>query len=328
MMMTTLKRVAQEAGVHVATASAVLNGAVGNTRVSESTRDRVLLAARQQGYVRNESASRLRTGKSNAVGFIGGDMRNPFFSELAACLEKALLQRDLQLVISHVSISQSTTFAKTVQILHQQMVNKIIYWDEPASSLFEPFKADTQMLPIGFTKHTRPGVWLDLNHAIRLSVAYLVKRRMRRVGFFAPQGQKESPSVAIRLKTFQNECLKFGLRSPTSGYYVGESWDIQAATEGARELLRNHPKIDAWLGFNDIAAMGLLFAAQAMSRKPVIVCFDGTPLVRNWPGKPPILDLKIATLAEKAVSVAVGEESAEVTGKRRHWIRPELILPN
>jgi LacI family transcriptional regulator len=65
-----------------------LNRAGGNTRVGEATRKKILRVAERLGYVRNESAQRLRTGKSNTVGFIGGDLRNPFFSELASALER------------------------------------------------------------------------------------------------------------------------------------------------------------------------------------------------------------------------------------------------
>lgn len=56
--MSTLKDVAAEAGVHVSTASAVLNAAAGNTRVSVETKERVLAAAKKLAYTPNESARR------------------------------------------------------------------------------------------------------------------------------------------------------------------------------------------------------------------------------------------------------------------------------
>ena len=58
--MKTLRQVAVAAGVHPATAASVLNAARGNTRVAEPTRRRILTAARKLGYVRNESARRLK----------------------------------------------------------------------------------------------------------------------------------------------------------------------------------------------------------------------------------------------------------------------------
>ena len=68
--MANLRTVAAAAGVHVATASAVLNPAGGNTRVSVETRMRVLAIAKRLSYIPNETARRLRTGRSNVVAFL------------------------------------------------------------------------------------------------------------------------------------------------------------------------------------------------------------------------------------------------------------------
>src|ERR671916_741155 len=69
---TTIARVAQEAGVGVGTVSRVING---STAVSEATRRRVLEVVAELGYEPNATARALSTGRTRAVGVIA-----PFFT--------------------------------------------------------------------------------------------------------------------------------------------------------------------------------------------------------------------------------------------------------
>jgi LacI family transcriptional regulator len=323
--MSTLKQVALATGVHLTTVAAVLNGAGGNTRVGEATRKRVLRAAHRLGYVRNESARRLRTGTSNAVGWIGGDLRNPFFSELTSALERELEVRDFQLVVSHVSAGQGRTFAKAAEIFRQQTISKIIYWHESTSQRIPTAPPGVRRLPIGFTTQPRPGIWLDLGHAFRLALDCLLERGHRRLGFYAPRGQRESPSVSVRQKMLVQECRKRGLPTPACFTYDGESWDVAAAVKGAPRPSGKEPAPDAFLSFNDVAALGLLMASLSWKKKPLVVCFDGTALTRSWPGSRPVLDLKIAELARQAVTLMIDGKDDLASGRRENWLRPELI---
>lgn len=320
----TLRNVASAAGVHIATASAVLNGSRGSTRVSDSTRAKVLEAARKLGYVRNESASHLRTGTSAAVGFIGGDLRNPFFAELVAELEKALARKNCQLAVSHVASDDQESFQSAVKLMRGQALRSIIYWDELGRTLPPEILGRQGMLPIGFTARPRDGVWLDLEHAIRKSVEHLITLGHRKLGFFAPALRGESPSVQARWYLFQKECTARGLPEPKLVSYNGESWDIEAAAAEGRKL-RNDRTISAYLGFNDTAALGLLLA-RTPKVHPEVLCFDGTSLVRFWPSRPPYLDLKLSSLAQLAVAVQAGEKDPRISGKHTNWLRPTVVL--
>lgn len=318
--MTTLKEVALAAGVHVATASAVLNGGGGNTRVSAETQKRVLAAAKKLSYVPNESARRLRTGRSNTVGFLGGDLRNPFFAELAAVLEEQLATRQLQLLVSHVAHRSDAFVQETIRGLQQQGISRIICWDETPVSRR---KGHESILSIGFTNKSRPGVWLDLEHAIYISVRELIRLGYRRLGFFAPGLQKESPSVSIRSRIFIEECEKQGVPPPAMVSYDGESWDLEAATSGARAVVRRGSEVEGWLGFNDVSALGLLSALPFRQVRSVL-CFDGTAAARCWSGHPPRLNLQITEFATKVADVLNGELSPMACAARAEWVKPVL----
>jgi LacI family transcriptional regulator len=66
----------------------------GNTVVADSTRDRVLAAAEELGYVYNRAASNLRTAQTGSVGVLITTVANPFFSEFIGGLEQELTSTD------------------------------------------------------------------------------------------------------------------------------------------------------------------------------------------------------------------------------------------
>jgi DNA-binding LacI/PurR family transcriptional regulator len=76
----SVKDVARRAGVSVGTVSNVLNRP---DMVTPATRQRVLDAIAELGFVRNESARTLRAGRSRTVGLVVLDVANPFFTDVA-----------------------------------------------------------------------------------------------------------------------------------------------------------------------------------------------------------------------------------------------------
>ncbi|MDR3688318.1 MAG: LacI family DNA-binding transcriptional regulator [Fimbriimonas sp.] len=81
----TLKDVARLSGVSESAASVVMNGAKSGTRVSDSTKRRVLEAAEKLGYRPSMIARALVTGRTNVIGIYSGrsvlDSRNGFYAE-------------------------------------------------------------------------------------------------------------------------------------------------------------------------------------------------------------------------------------------------------
>jgi LacI family transcriptional regulator len=91
-----IRQVAALAGVSVGTVSNVLNRPEA---VAEPTLQAVLRAIDELGYVRNGSASRLRSARSNIVGLVVLDAANPFFAEVARGAEEELERQGFSVVI-------------------------------------------------------------------------------------------------------------------------------------------------------------------------------------------------------------------------------------
>ena len=73
---TTLADIAAATGYSVNTISHALKN---KADIAPATRERIQQAAREMGYVRNEAARSLRSGRTKTLGVIVGGMYNPFY---------------------------------------------------------------------------------------------------------------------------------------------------------------------------------------------------------------------------------------------------------
>src|SRR3954464_14372148 len=85
--MANIYEVAELAGVSLATVSRVINP---GAKVSEKTREKVLVAMRQLGYQPNSIAQSLATRSSNSVGVLVSELHGPFFGAMLSSIEKTL----------------------------------------------------------------------------------------------------------------------------------------------------------------------------------------------------------------------------------------------
>lgn len=96
--MTTIKEVAQLAGVSVATVSRVINN---NGYVKLDTRKQIERAIKQLNYKPNEAARTLFKKKSKIIGLLLPDISNPFFMLIARGVEDIALKHGFQVLIGN-----------------------------------------------------------------------------------------------------------------------------------------------------------------------------------------------------------------------------------
>lgn len=101
-MGSTLKDIARECGVDVATVSRSLSGAYG---VNQATRASVLAVAARLKYRPNRLAMSLVTGKSGTLAMIISDIRNPFFAELTRGAEDAAYEAGYELILCNSDLN-------------------------------------------------------------------------------------------------------------------------------------------------------------------------------------------------------------------------------
>src|SRR5437867_4168200 len=87
----------------------------------EETRERVLKAIRDIGFVRNNAARQLRRGNNQAIGLVVLDIDNPFFTALARGVDDVANEAD-HLVILCSSASSTEREDRQLRLLEEQRV--------------------------------------------------------------------------------------------------------------------------------------------------------------------------------------------------------------
>ena len=147
--------IARIAGVSQTTVSRVLQNR-GN--VQESTRQRVLKALRETGYVPNVQAQAMRMRRSGLVGVVTGRITNPFYPELLDGLAQAITAADMRMALWASDEPASSTVA--VQAIQGGAVDGLIFTtatrEDPALN-----QAVSQHLPIVLVNRSITGMQCD-----------------------------------------------------------------------------------------------------------------------------------------------------------------------
>jgi LacI family transcriptional regulator len=185
----SVKDVADAAGVSLGTVSNTLNRP---HLVSRATRDRVMRAIEELGFVRNESARMLRAGTSNTLGYVMMDATNPFFTDVGQSIERAAEGENMSLFLCN-SDGRAVREATHLERLEQQRVKAI---------LITPVQPDLRRLREIVQRGTRVvlvdhrsaeedfcSVSVDDVTGGRLAVEHLIETGRRRVAFIGgPMG--------------------------------------------------------------------------------------------------------------------------------------------
>lgn len=93
---STIKDVAQEAGVSIATVSRVLNH---NAFVTNDIKSKVLKAADRLNYIPNTVAKSLKTNRTNSIGFMISDISSEFLIASARAMEGVLAADNYSMIL-------------------------------------------------------------------------------------------------------------------------------------------------------------------------------------------------------------------------------------
>ena len=99
MTVVSLKQVAEKSGVSGATVSRVLNGKEQG-RIPLHTRERVQMIARELGYSPNVLARSLARQKTDTIGLMLSDLRNPFFQSVLEQIESAVIKAGYHILLN------------------------------------------------------------------------------------------------------------------------------------------------------------------------------------------------------------------------------------
>ena len=259
----TINDVAAAAGVSRQTVTRALNDMAD---VSPATKQRVMAAAAALHYRPNRAAQRLVKGRDVTVGFVVGDLRNPYYPELASELSRRAAARDWGVIM--VDLSGKDGDARVASVASR--VDAVIGHVSNEHRAVIDMRTPTVLLA---DEPADDGAWvrLDYESGIREAVAHVLGTGRRRFGIidseFAP---------SRRMQVLKRVLDERGL-APAAEVFADDTH--QGGIVAARELAASASRPDVVLCFNDVLAVGALKGfARAGIRVPqdiAVIGIDG-----------------------------------------------------
>ncbi|MFF1646597.1 LacI family transcriptional regulator [Streptomyces sp. NBC_00984] len=221
--MTSIKDVAAQAGVSVATVSRVLNS---HPSVSPDARTRVLAAVDALGYRPNAVARSLRTDQTRTLGLVISDVLNPYFTELARFVEEEARALGYSVIIGNADERPELQDHHVRTLLDRRIDGLLVSPADGDSPLMADVARDGT--PMVFVDRWMPGVDVpvvraDGRRAIRDLVAHLHALGRRRLAIIA--GPAATTTGNERVEAFREALCAYELTLPD--VYIGQG-DFQA----------------------------------------------------------------------------------------------------
>ncbi|WP_433285984.1 LacI family DNA-binding transcriptional regulator [Pseudonocardia sp. CA-142604] len=257
--MTTIRDVAALAGVSLGTVSRVL---AGSPATSAESRQRVAAAVAQLGYLPNARAGSLRRAKTDVVGILISDVRNPFFAELAHAAEQEALRRGYVVMLANADedAAQEQLYLRTFSA---QRVDGVLMAPQSKDRVHLDRLIGTG-LPVVFVDRVLPGldvpsVTSDNVGGMRSALEYLVARGHRRIGYV---GGPAPVSTAIdRLDAFVHLRAELGLPDDESLVQEGD-FRAESGAAAVDRMLASGSAPTAVLAADGLMALGALAALR------------------------------------------------------------------
>jgi len=293
----TSSDVAKKAQVSRTTVSFVLNNVPG-VSISETTRQRVLDAAKALNYSPNAAGRQLVSGKSKTIGLILSQspeqvFADAFLPQVILGVEQATIQQGFHVLLKLVSPDDPSGYTHLIRENH---VDGILL-SGPRQSDQEIIRLHREGVPVmlmgQLPDSNIPFVDINASAGAEIAVNHLIESSHRRIAMItnAPlsytSAQQRRCGYMNALKKIDVMIdpllIKEGNYTPASGF--------QAMTE----LLQQSPRPTAVFVASDVVAMGALLAIKAAGlRVPediAVVGFDDIPLAEYF--DPPLTTIRL-----------------------------------
>jgi LacI family transcriptional regulator len=274
----TIADLAKHCGVSTATVSMVLTN---KGRISQRTRERVLKAVDELGYVYNQAAANLRHKRTNLVGLLIHDLNNPFYADMITGLshylenQKSLLflanaeenvirqQEFIESLLSQNAGGMVLCPTKDTDIDHLRTIQKRGF---PIICAVRPLNDDFDF------------VGIDNVAGVQLAMDYLIKQGHKHIAFVG--GQPHSHVRSLRLSGYISKLIEYDL--PIRQEYISPcKASRKEGTAATKRLLERFPEITAIIGYQDIVALGVIRALQDLGlqvgKQVAVIGFDDVP---------------------------------------------------
>ena len=306
--------VASRAGVSRATVSYVVNGVSnGKVPISEETRQRVLDAIDELGYVPDARARALRSGDTKTLGLIIPDIRNPHFWQTAEGVEQEARDAGYHLLLTNIALKHEYANEIFNDLSHRRIDGLILMGsftvasDEVHDSLSRFYARHLPIVEIS----DHYNVHYDVDRvsssyytATIEAMSYLLGLNHRRIGLL--YGVDIPELAKDRLEPYRESLLAAGL-SVEDELIAHCGPTIEDGYQTTFQLLELPQRPTAIIAINDLLAIGALRAiGDSGLRVPEDVSllgYDDIPMAKYLMPRLTTVSKDITSLGRTAVKL-------------------------
>lgn len=324
--MSTIKDVAREAGVSIATVSRVINH---SPQASQAAVSAVTQAMAKLGYRPNAAAKALVCQNTNTVGVLVSDVSDPFFGLLIKAVDKVAQEYGKHTLIGN-GYHEAHYERDAIELLINNRCDALVIHSKALSDEELIAYAEEVKSLVLINRFIEPlagrCIALDNFKGAYLATEYLLRHGHQKIGFLGSNHNIEDAQE--RLRGYQAALADHGIE--LSHHYVDYGApSSEGGEEAMTNLLMKSIEMTAVVVYNDNMAAGALSVAQENGiRVPdqlSVIGFDDGPMARYVYPKLTTIRYPIEMMAEKAARLALQLAKGENVSAELSCFSPTVV---
>ncbi|MCK3658478.1 transcriptional regulator [Pasteurellaceae bacterium Pebbles2] len=323
--MITIRDVAKQAGVSVATVSRVLN----NASSSEKARLAVQSAVEKLGYSPNANAQALALQNTDTIGVVVTDVTDSFFAILVKAVDQVASEYGKTILIG-IGYHHADKERNAIETLLRKRCSCLVVHSKALTDaeLTEYLKQVPGMVIInrcikGFEHRC---VGLDNRRGTFLATELLIRLGHKRIGYI---GSNHLINDEVERKQgYLTALSKHGL-PPIDDATIQNTPDFEGGEAAMIDLLSYHSDLTAIVAYNDSMAAGALSVLHEnninVPRQFSIIGFDDMPISRHLVPKLSTIRYPIDLMANYAAKLALSLVNKEIETPIHTQFNPTVV---
>jgi LacI family transcriptional regulator len=326
LLSVTIRQVARQAGVSVATVSRVLND---KGPVAEETRQRIREVAERLRYVPHGAARSLITNKTNTLGVLLPDIYGEFFSEIIRGMDHAARRRGYHLLVSS-SHGDRSEIEAALRATRGRVDGLIVMSPEVDVETLQANLPET--LPIVMLNCRGNGTSLDSLTVDNYAGAFEMVRHLAGLGhrrIALVKGPPNNYDARERLRGYRDATRALSIERSKELEIDGDFTE-EAGHRAGERVAALKPRPTAIFATNDAMAIGVLSALHEagldIPREIAVAGFDDIPVCRFI--SPPLSTVHVAIpeLGGRAIERLIHAIETKNRHRRRHEMLPTTLV--
>lgn len=192
----TIKDIAKICGVGVSTVSRAIND---HPDINSETKEKIMNAIREYGYVPNDSARNLKRVDAKAIAVLVKGIANPFFTSMITVIEQECKKRHYAMELSHIEADEDEVDVAQ-KVVKEKRLRGIIFLgglfshsEEKLKKLSVPFVFSTVgSIPENISKKQYSSISVDDRRESAKMVEYLIGLGHKRIAILVAEALEES----------------------------------------------------------------------------------------------------------------------------------------